>query len=115
MAAKVDLVPNHWGLISPEDQQEYITIRSRFQNAIAQSRRGERVNVFIQRLKVIRSFIGRELSAQWKRSTVSGILFLSSALIINIQQLRIILRKCKLSINGSLQQLSSVSKPSTKR
>jgi hypothetical protein len=101
------------GLLSPEDQQEYITIRSQFENAIAQSHRGERVDVFMQRLKVIRSSIEREPSPQWKQLIVCGVLFLSSTLAINIQQLRILLGKCKSSINVSLQQIGSVSKPST--
>jgi hypothetical protein len=107
-------LPRHWELLVPEDQQEYLMLRAQFHEEILKSRRGERIDVLVQRLKSIRSFINRDVLSQWKRSLVCGIIFLDNALGINIQQLRNLLGKCKSSINGSLQQLSYVAKPSTR-
>lgn len=109
----LDPLPNHWTLLTEGDQHDYLIMRSQFHEAIAKSRRGERIDVFVQRLKTIRAFISREPSTQWKRAIVCGVMFLNSALAINIQQLRILMGKCKSSINGSLQQLGYISKPST--
>jgi hypothetical protein len=109
----LDPLPNHWHLLCEEDQQQYLLLRAQFLEAIAKSRRGERIEVFIQRLKTVKAFIDKDPQNLWKRAIVCGIMFLKSALAINIQQLRILMGKCKSSINGSLQQIGYVSKPST--
>jgi hypothetical protein len=106
-------LPHHWSVLSTDDQCEYVALCTRFRDAIAQSRRGEGVDVFLQRLKDVRAFIEREPSSMWKRGTVCGVIFLKGSLAINIQQLRLLMGKCKSSINGSLQQLGYLSKPST--
>jgi hypothetical protein len=106
-----DQLPSHWAVLAPEDQREYLALRAQFHEAISKSRRGERIDVFVQRLKSIRAFITKDADSQWRRSLVCGIIFLSNSLAINIQQLRNLLGKCKSSINGSLQQLSYISKP----
>jgi hypothetical protein len=56
-------------------------------------------------IKRVRNFIERTHEDEWRRALVCGIFFLSDALSLNIQQLRILMGKCKSSINGSLQQL----------
>lgn len=110
----LDPLPNYWTLLDESDQQEYLRLRSEFHCAIEKSQRKDRIDIFIQRLKSIRNFIeNRDPSTIWKRVMVSGVMFLSSSLAINIQQLRILMGRCKSSINGSLQQLGYVSKPST--
>jgi hypothetical protein len=108
-----DALPNHWGLLAPDDQREYLALRVQFRETIAKSRRGERIDVFVERLKAIRSFINKDPATQWKRSLVCGVIFLKTALAINIQQLKTFIGKCKSSINGSLQHLSYISKPAT--
>lgn len=108
-----DGYPAHWEFLSEEDKSEYIGIRNKFHDEIAKSKRGERIDIFITRLKIIRNFIEREPNDQWKRIIVCGIMFLNDALGINIQQLRVLMGKCKSSINGSLQQLGYIAKPLT--
>jgi hypothetical protein len=61
----------------------------------------------------VKTYIEGDGQNQWKRAIVCGVMFLNSALAINIQQLRILMGKCKSSINGSLQQIGYISKPST--
>lgn len=105
--------PAHWEFLNESDKSEYIAIRTRFHDEIAKSKRGERIDVFVARLKIIRDYIEKEPNDQWKRIIVCGIMFLNDALGINIQQLRILMGKCKSSINGSLQQLGYIAKPPT--
>lgn len=106
-------IPNHWFLLSDGDRGAYLKLRSRFYDEISKSKRGERIDIFIDRLNLVRAYLDRDESDKWKRCIVCGICFLESALAINIQQLRMLLGKCKSSINGSLQQLGYTAKPST--
>lgn len=110
----LDPLPNYWTILDEDDQQEYLRLRSKFHCSIEKAQRKDRIDIFVRRLKAIRHYIeDRDKSTIWKRVMVSGVMFLSSALAINIQQLRILMGRCKSSINGSLQQLGYVSKPST--
>lgn len=110
--------PLHLELLSPADIKDYLVMRGNFSVEVNKSKKGERRESFINTLKIIRSYIERNDFNDWKRAMVCGIIFLnpdnnrccqanflSSAVAINIQQLRLLLGKCKSSINGSLQQL----------
>jgi hypothetical protein len=97
--------PSHWHLLSESDAQAYLELRTRFQEDQGKSRKGERLDSFTDRLEKARLFIDREPIDSWKRSLVCGVFFLGDALALNIQHLRILISKCKSSINGSLQQL----------
>lgn len=118
--------PFHFELLSQSDIKDYFMMRNNFSIEINKSKKGERRESFINTLKVIRSFIERNDADDWKRSLVCGVIFLncesgnysqtnilSPAVAINIQQLRILLGKCKSSINGSLQQLGYQSLPAS--
>ena len=106
-----DNLPNHWELLSKSDLDKYIKLRDHFYEDLRKSRKGERLETFVDKLREIQGYIENGDGDQWKRSVVCGIVFLSNSLAINIQQLRILLGKCKSSINGSLQQLGYTSLP----
>lgn len=118
--------PCHFELLSQADVKDYIIMRNNFSVEVNKSKKGERRESFINTLKIIRSYIERNDADDWKRSLVCGVIFLngensifsqikvlSSAVAINIQQLRVLLGKCKSSINGSLQQLGYQSLPAS--
>ncbi|KAK8900186.1 hypothetical protein M9Y10_002509 [Tritrichomonas musculus] len=112
-----EILPRGFNLLCDDDKVDYIAIKNRFQDEINLSRHGERLDVFVSRLRIVRRFINKDLIPlnRWRRMVSCGIIFLDNcdALAINIQQLKILLGKCKSSINGSLQQLGYIAKPST--
>lgn len=97
--------PNHWHLLCNEDQEHYMVLHEEFQHDLGKSRKGERLDLFVSRVRKIHSFVERGDGNEWKRSLVCGIFFMQNALAINIQQLRLLMNKCKSSINGALLQL----------
>ena len=101
----IDNLPNHWQLLSTSDLEAYYSLRKTINSEIGKSRKGERLESFLMKIKQIRNFIERMDQNDWKRSLVCGIVFLSNSIAINIQQLRLLFGKCKSSINGSFQQL----------
>ena len=69
------------------------------------------MDAFVQRLQRIRSYVERGDGDDWKRGLVCGIIFLTNSIAIHIQQFRLLLGKCKSSINGSLQQIGFIAHP----
>jgi hypothetical protein len=97
--------PKFFHLLSVPNCQEYLVLRAHFHDSCGKSRKGERLDVFNDRLATIRRFVERQDDDDWKRALVCGVFFLPDGLALNIQQLRMLIGKCKSSINGSLQQL----------
>jgi hypothetical protein len=102
----LDQPPAYLSILSLADARDYLSLRVGFQFGQGKSKKGERLDTFLDQLKQIRHFVERAADPDnWKRSMVCGIFFLGDGFAINIQQLRILIGRCKSSINGSLQQL----------
>ena len=69
------------------------------------NQRNKRIETFSEALDKIKKFAVREDSDDWKRCLVCGICWLPEGIAINTHQLRILIFKCKSSINGSLQKM----------
>ena len=107
----IDNLPLHWELISRKDLNDYVELRNSFYDEIRKSKKGERLDAFIRRLIRIKEFVERGDDDDWKRGLVCGIIFMKNSIAIHIQQFRLLLGKCKSSINGSLQQIGFVAHP----
>lgn len=98
-------MPLHWETLTKTDCEDYVNLRTSFQDRIKNKKKGESLDSFANNLIKIEKFIDRTSEDREKRAKVCGIVFSENEIAINIQQLRILLGKCKSSINGSLQQL----------
>jgi hypothetical protein len=56
-------------------------------------------------LEAIKAFAVRDDEDDWKRCIVCGVIWLPGSIAINTRQLRLLIDKCKSSINGSLQRM----------
>lgn len=104
-----DYMPNYWKLLDEEDLNEYIRLKRQFSSNSRVGKKEKQDDIFRQKLDRIKGFINNGRDGSWKRSVVCGIVFLADSIAINIQQLTVLLGKCKSSINGSLQNLKYVS------
>ena len=107
----IDNLPGHWNLLTRSDLDEYVKLRKSFYDEIRKSKKGERLDAFIQRILKIKNFVERGDGDDWKRGLVCGIIFLPNSIAIHIQQFRLLLGKCKSSINGSLQAIGFAAHP----
>ena len=73
--------------------------------ASCQNLRNKRIETFNEAIQEIKKYAVRGTPDDWKRCLVCGILWLPNGIAINTHQLRLILFKCKSSINGSLLQM----------
>ena len=107
----IDNLPGHWDLLTRSDLEAYVKLRKSFYDEIRKSKKGERLDAFIQRILKIKQFVERGDGDDWKRGLVCGIIFLPNSIAIHIQQFRLLLGKCKSSINGSLQAIGFAAHP----
>lgn len=105
--------PQNWKLLNNADLRSYFDLQYQFQQETAKSPKGKRLDSFNEKLNKIKKFIEKGDGEDWKRSIVCGIFFsdLPNFLAIQIQQFKMLVGKCKSSINGSFQQLGYVAQP----
>jgi hypothetical protein len=83
----------------------YACLRASISTSAMRSPRRRRSLTFAETLDAIRSFVVRHDKDDPLRGLICGIYWLTDGIAINIHQLRLLVPKCKSSINGSLQRL----------
>jgi hypothetical protein len=98
--------PQYWDLLPDEDKAAYNRLKHEF--SVGSLRRGPRshsADTFDGMLEAIREFAERDDGNDWRRFLVCGVCWMDHAIAINTRQLRLLVSKCKSSINGSLQKM----------
>jgi hypothetical protein len=100
-------VPRFWDLLSEVDQFDYCELRQSLSEPTRKNRRNRSVATFSEIVGAVKAFVMRNNHDDWKRGIVCGLFWFQpdSTIAINTRQLRILISKCKSSINGSFQQL----------
>lgn len=105
-------LPQYFDLLSDKDKSEYRNLRLAFNADSLRRNRGKRVETFDGILEMIRQFAEKGDDNDWKRCLVCGVCWMDPAIAINTRQLRLLIAKCKSSINGSLQKMGFSTNPS---
>ena len=108
-------LPNYYNLLSEEDKLAYNELRNELSSSERKFKRYKRVRSFQDALQLIYQFCIHHDSNDWKRcrgdindpirSLVCGICWIGYDIAINTRQLRILINKCKSSINGALAKM----------
>lgn len=93
-------LPLFWELLNDIDRDTYIRIRSAFASPVCKHRRNNSTKINGEILNTVKSFVLRSDEDDWKRSLVCGICWMPDMIAINTRQLRLLLSKCKSSINA---------------
>jgi hypothetical protein len=104
---RLDRVPEYWDYLSEPDKLDYSRLRSEFAEKFGFARqvRNNRLETFDGIISSIRNFAERGDDSDWRRFLVCGVCWLENGIAINTRQLRLLVSKCKSSINGSLQKM----------
>jgi len=97
--------PQYWELLNDADKIAYKFLRQTLASPSCKNRRNRSVQTFSDIIAGIKAYVIRGNDDDAKRALVCGVCWLDSSIAINTRQLRLILSKCKSSINGSFQQL----------
>lgn len=105
-ASYYNVPERYWNMLPVEDQQEYIKMRESFSkvNMKEKNYRG-----FDNDLRVVRQYIDRRPEQKQERSVICGIFFAKNFIAVNISQLKIIIGRCKSSINNGFVLLGFIS------
>jgi hypothetical protein len=98
-------LPQYWELLDDEDRNQYHRLREEFLAGNFRHTRNARLEQFDAILEKIRQYAERSDENDWRRFLVCGVCWLDNAIAINTRQLRMLVAKCKSSINGSLQKM----------
>ena len=109
--AKTEELPNFWETLSETDKIEYRKLRNTLNLSCGKRNRGHRTEAFDAILEAIKRYIVRGDENDWRRSLVCGVCWKDNMIAINTRQLRLLISKCKSSINGSLQRLGYLTHP----
>lgn len=105
--------PLFWEYLSEADRQEFDRIRAILASPACKHRRHHANEINSEILNRIKSFVVRNDADDWKRALVCGIYWMPDTVVINTRQLRLLLSKCKSSINALFQNLGYVTVPAS--
>ena len=99
-------LPNFYNLLSDIDRYQYNVLRTSFSaQQCNKNQRNKRVENFTETLETIKRFCCRGDGNDWRRFLVCGVCWLPEGIAINTRQLKLLIFKCKSSINGSLHKM----------
>lgn len=97
--------PKFLNLLNEADCAAYSELRANLSSPTCRNRRNKRLETFGEMLNSIKSFCIRNNEDDWKRCLVCGVIWTPNGIAINTRQLRLLIDKCKSSINGSLHRM----------
>jgi hypothetical protein len=111
--ANEEVFPAYWDLIDESDRAAYLTLRQTLSSSTCKHCRHHSNEVNRDILNMIQAFVIRNDADDWKRALVCGICWLQASIAINTRQLRLLVSKCKSSINAMFQNIGYVTVPTT--
>ena len=96
-------LPKHFEQLNHEDQIEYKKLKESLNNG--RNKRGKRLEAFADMLSAVKLYAVKGDQNDWKRCLVCGVCWIDNGIAINTRQLRLLIDKCKSSINGSLHRM----------
>ena len=98
-------VPSYWFFLSEEDQQMYIKMSKALAEPTLKNKRNTKFSDFENILEAINIYINHEQFDKWKRCLATGVFIFEDGIAVNNKRLKVLVHRCKTSINTSLKGL----------
>lgn len=112
-ASQSQQMPLFWDYLNDQDKEDYLKMRNALSSPACKHRRHHSSELNREIVNTIKNYVIRNDGDDWRRALVSGIVWLPNAIAINTRQLRLLLSKCKSSINALFQNMGYVTIPTT--
>jgi hypothetical protein len=106
-------LPTYWELLNEPDKANYLNMRQALSSSACKHCRNHTQEMNQEIIGTIQAFVMRNDGDDWKRGLVCGICWLNSAIAVNTRQLRILISRCKSSINSMFQHIGFSTVPTT--
>lgn len=106
-----NITPAFFEMLSESDQKGYITLRNEIAASDTKFKRYKRITSLQEALYAIRTYCVRNDKDDWRRFLVCGICWIGWDIAINTRQLRLLINKCKSSINGAIAKMGYSTAP----
>ena len=106
-----DHTPAFFALLSQPDRKGYEDLRAELSSSDRKFKRYKRIKSLQDALLAIQRFCMRGAEDDWKRYLVCGVCWMGFDIAINTRQLRLLINKCKSSINGALAKMGYSTAP----
>ena len=103
--------PAFFALLSQSDKEGYEQLRAELSSSDRKFKRYKRIKSLQDALMAIQRFSMRGDEDDWKRYLVCGVCWMGFDIAINTRQLRLLINKCKSSINGALAKMGYSTAP----
>lgn len=104
-------VKMYWDMLSDIDRDAYTRLWQTFTSSACKHRRHHSLEINSGILNTIKAFVLRNDEDDWKRGLVCGIWWINDTVAINTRQLRLLISKCKSSVNALFQGLGYTTVP----
>lgn len=95
--------PKFWKLLSDEDQITYKKIQDALSQPSLKNKRNTKIDDFTDIIDAIEMYQNHNMQDKWRRCLACGFLKFDGGVAVNTSQLRILVLRCKTSINTSLK------------
>lgn len=106
-------LPMYWDLLNDRDKMSYLRMRQALSSSACKHRRHHSNEINQDIIATLHNFVMRGDGDDWRRALVCGICWIHGAIAINTRQLRLLLSKCKSSINTMFQNIGYTTAPAT--
>ena len=97
------ILPRHFEQLNESDKIDYKKLKESLNSG--RNKRGKRLEAFAEMLSAVKRYAIKGDQDDWKRCMVCGVCWIDNGIAINTRQLRLLIEKCKSSINGSLHRM----------
>lgn len=104
-------LPTFFDLLNDSDKEQYLELRNIISNSDKRYKKNKRIESLQESLDMIQKFCMKNDSDDWKRFLVCGVCWMGQDIAINTRQLRLLVDKCKSSINGALSKMGYSTAP----
>lgn len=99
--------------LTAEDRAEFEAMRKQLEEPIHKNRRNKSTELFGDVIDRVKRYVMRGDADEWKRAFVCGICWIQDTIAINTRHLRLLVVKCKSSINNYFKNMNYGTVPAT--
>lgn len=101
--------PDFFDLLKKEDKDKYWNLFNYISNLEKKCKRYRKAKWLVETFNLIRLFCVQNDADDWKRCLVCGIFWIDNDIVINTSQLKLLICRCKATINQTLSEMGYVS------